>query len=274
MYNHATFEFVKSKGALKTMETPITQKKLFVFDLDGTLAESKMPMDDEMKELFSELLKKRRVAVIGGGWLPIFEKQLLEPMADRKELFSNLFLFPTSGSTFLRYTEDGWNRVYAHELSAEERQKIKEAFKEAFKEIGYQHPKKTYGELIEDRGTQITFSALGQEAPLDVKTAYKGSPEDRRFEIAEVLQRMLPEFEIKIPGKSSIDVTMKGIDKGYGIEQMVEHLGVLVSDMIFTGDALYPHGNDEPVKRTGIKTIAVEGPGDTKELIRGWLQEL
>ena len=128
--------------------------------------------------------------------------------------------------------------------------------------------------MIEDRGTQITFSALGQQAPIELKDAYKGSSADRRWEIVGRLKEYLSEFEIKVPGKSSIDVTMKGIDKGYGVGEMEKHLGIDVHKMIFVGDALYEGGNDEPVKRTGIETIAVEGPEDTKKVIREWLSQL
>src|SRR3989338_1874496 len=253
------------------MTTDIRQKELFVFDLDGTLAKSKLPMDAEMVDLLSKLLERRKVAVIGGGWLPIFETQLLLSLKGHETLFENLFLFPTSGAMFLRYEQGQWKTMYAHQLSLEQRDKIKKAFEDAFRDIDYKHPETTYGEIIEDRGTQVTFSALGQQAPLELKDAYKGSAADRRWEIVAVLKQFLPEFEIKVPGKSSIDVTMKGIDKGYGVEEMRKHLGIEIANMIFTGDALYEGGNDEPVKRTGIETIAVEGPEETKQLIRDWL---
>lgn len=253
------------------MTSDIREKELFVFDFDGTLNRSKTPIDTEMASLFSELLRKRRIAVIGGGWFPVTEEQLLKSLQGHENLFGNLFLFPTSGAHFLRYENGEWKTVYSHQLSIEQRSKIKNAFETAFKDIGYQHPEKTYGEVIEDRGTQVTFSALGQQAPVELKEAYKGSSQDRRWEIVARLKEYLPEFEVKVPGKSSIDVTMKGIDKGYGIGQMVDHLGVDVQKMIFVGDALYEGGNDEPVKRTGIEAIPVEGPEDTKKLIREWL---
>ncbi len=255
------------------MQDQISKKQLFVFDLDGTLAESKTPMDAEMAGLLEELLKKRRVAVIGGGRVELFETQLLANLEHAKSFFDHLFLFPTSGTRFLRY-EDGWKTVYAHELSEQERTEIKTAFEKAFQDINYRHPETTYGEVIEDRGTQVTFSALGQQAPIDLKNAYTGSVQDRRQEIVRALYQYIPQYEIKIPGKTSIDVTMKGIDKGYGVEQMRTHLGVPIEEMVFVGDALYEGGNDEPVKRTGIETYAVTGPEETKKLLREWLLRL
>lgn len=249
-------------------------KELFVFDLDGTLARSKTPMDSEMDEILTALLSRRKVAVIGGGWFPQFEKQLLATLTCGPELLENLYLFPTSGSRYLRYEDGTWQEVYSIELSKEERDKIFEVFEKAFKEVGYEHPEEIFGEIIEDRGTQVTFSALGQQAPVEKKEAWKGSPLDRRHEIVVAMLEHLEGYEIKVPGKTSIDVTKQGIDKGYGVEQMRDRLGIAVEDMIFYGDALYEGGNDEPVKRTGIEAIPVESPEDTKRYLREWLERL
>ena len=48
-------------------ELPGKDTELFVFDLDGTLAPSKQPIEPEMVETLKKLIAKRRVAVIGGG---------------------------------------------------------------------------------------------------------------------------------------------------------------------------------------------------------------
>ena len=127
--------------------------------------------------------------------------------------------------------------------------------------------------MIEDRGTQITFSALGQQAPLNLKKQWRAT-QDRRPELVKALEKYLPEFEIKIPGVTSIDVTRKGIDKAYGIRQMKDHLGIAIDEMVFIGDALYEGGNDHAVVKTGIDTVAVTGPADTKKLLHKWLGKL
>lgn len=251
-------------------KTP-TQKALSIFDLDGTLARSKTPMDHEMDTLLTGLLTHGQVAVIGGGSFEVFTWQLLAQLTCPPELLSRLHLMPTSSSRYLRFVDGVWKSIYALELSVEERAQIMQVFEHAFKAIGYQYPETVYGEVIEDRGTQLTFSALGQEAPIDQKDAWHGSALDRRQELVAVMQPLLLEFEIKIPGKTSIDVTRKGVDKGYGVEQLQERLGLSVADMVFVGDALYEGGNDEPVKRTGIEAIPVTSVDQTKALIRGWL---
>ncbi|HBU27650.1 TPA: HAD family hydrolase [Candidatus Uhrbacteria bacterium] len=261
------------------MTTPIQQenpftKELFIFDLDGTLARSKTAMDSEMDTLLSQLLEKHHVAVIGGGWFPVFKRQLLDNLTCPESYLERLHLMPTSSSRYLRYKNGEWETMYALELTVEERKLIADTFEQAFKTVGYVHPEKTYGELIEDRGTQITFSALGQEAPIELKEAWSGSALDRRQEIVNVMKPLLPEFEIKLPGTTSIDITRKGVDKGYGVEQLHERLGIPINQMVFVGDALYPGGNDEPVKRTGIEAIPVKDVEETKTRIRTWLENM
>lgn len=251
----------------------IRKKRLVVFDLDGTLAESKQIMDAGMAKLLVELLRLRFVAIIGGGAFYKFEEQFISSFQCPEKLKTKLFLFPTTASRFYRY-ENGWQEIYADLLSAEERQKIKDAFLHTYQDIGYQDPKVVYGEVIEDRGTQVTFSALGQLAPLEAKKVWRHSKDDRRIEMKRTLERYIPEFEIALPGYTSIDVTKKGIDKGYGIRKIESLLHITIPEMVFVGDALYEGGNDYPVKATGIECIAVLGPKEVKEIISTWLRQL
>lgn len=256
----------------QTIDENLKKVKLVVFDLDGTLTASKTAMDDEVVALFIELLKKKQVAVIGGGRYEKFKKQLLDRLPTSGTEFTNLFLFPTTASSFYRYVNGGWTQVYTESLSDEEKANVLEAFERTFKELNYSHPDKVYGELIEDRGTQITFSALGQEAPLELKEKWKKEHSEDKLKITRALQKYLPDFEVRAAGYTSIDVTRKGIDKEYGINQIKKHLVVPFNDMIFVGDALFPGGNDSAVLRTGVMCLEVNGPEDTKKLIRQLLQ--
>ncbi len=249
----------------------IKGKKIIVFDLDGTITESKSPMDAEMAELFEKILTRMSIAVITGGGFERFEAQF-QALQCSDELRRRLFFFPTSGTRFYKYTNK-WEQIYADEMTATERQKVKDAFEQAYKDIDYHHPEVVYGEVVEDRGTQITFSAVGQQAPLEVKKEWKAKS-DRRPELAAAVQKYLPDFEVKIPGLTSIDVTRKGIDKAYGIVKIEELLQIKPSEMVFVGDALYEGGNDHAVIRTGVETVSVAGPEETKAVLRQWLAEM
>jgi hypothetical protein len=251
------------------------KKELIVFDLDGTLTESKAVMDREMSRLLARLLAVKKVAVIGGGKYGQFKRQFIAYFHCPKELLKNIFLFPTTSTAFYRY-DRGWKNVYTLNLSARERARIKKALCGVTKEAGYVRPKKVYGKVIEDRGTQITFSALGQEIVaylgekegVRLKEDWQKKYEPVRLKMAELLAKRLPEFEVHRGGLTSVDVTRKGIDKSYGVRQIERQLKVPIRKMLFIGDALYPGGNDYAAKKTGILCVAVRGPEDTKRIIR------
>jgi HAD superfamily hydrolase (TIGR01484 family) len=234
-----------------------------VFDLDGTLAKSKSALEKDMADLLDKLMGVMKVAVISGGAWPQFEKQLLSNLP-RDDRLKQLSLLPTSGTKFLRY--DGqWTELYAENFTPEQKTKIIAALNKALDQSGLR-PDKHWGEVIEDRDSQITMSALGQEAPLDVKQTWDPDFEKRR-KIKAILDPMIPEFSVGMGGASSIDVTRPGVDKAYGIGKLQEVLGIPTTQMIFVGDALFPGGNDEPARKTGATCIKVRDPEETGRVI-------
>ena len=243
-------------------------KSLFVFDLDGTLAKSKSSLDAEMAGLLDQLLGVAKVAIISGGAWPQFEKQALSQLKSDPARLKNLSLLPTSGTRFLQY-DGAWKQLYAEDFSPEEKAKIIAALTKAFDESGLK-PARHWGEIIEDRGSQITLSALGQDAPLDEKKNWD-TDFSKRKEIRKLLDPMIPEFSIGLGGSSSIDVTRPGVDKAYGIGKLTEELGIPVEQMVFVGDALFPGGNDAPARRTGAVCIQVADPEQTKRVIEAFI---
>lgn len=222
-------------------------------------------MDDEMATLLSSLLEVKKVSVISGGSFNQFQEQFVSKLTGGK--LHNLFLFPTCGAAFYRYSEGEWENVYTETLTAGEKRRILGAFEKIFGEVGFAVPERVYGELIEDRATQLTFAAHGSQAPFPLKSAWDPDRKKRLAMIA-ALQTLIPEFEIRTGGTSSIDVTRKGIDKAHGIRQMHKHLGIRIPEMVFVGDDLGEGGNDHPVIATGINVIEVSGPEHTKQVIR------
>jgi HAD superfamily hydrolase (TIGR01484 family) len=259
-----------AQGSPKKPRFPTLEgKKLVVFDLDGTLAPSKQMMPPGMAVLMSKLLSRIKVAIISGGGYPQFESELLRSLPPGDIDLSNLLLLPTSGTRLLVW-KGSWTEVYNERLPEQERKRLVAAFGEALKLGGYHEPEKIYGPLIEDRGSQITFSGLGQSAPLDLKEAWDPKHE-KRERIAEILRRKLPEFDVRVGGTTSIDVTRRGINKAYGIHKLEQYLSIPIAEMIFVGDALFFGGNDYPAKSTGVDCIQVTGPMETQSLVESWL---
>lgn len=246
----------------------LQDKKLVVFDMDGTLTPSKAPMKRDMAAVLRKLLEKKIVAVIGGGKWGLFREQLVRGAHFSKELMGNLFLFPGSSTSFYRYKNGRWNKVYSHPLTASQKKKIFSAFREVFKEVKYKHPARVWGVVIEDRGTQVTFSALGQKTPIPEKEKWKKKNNKLRLRMTRLLQKKLPDLEVRAGGLTSIDVTKKGIDKSYGIRQIEKVLKVKIKDMLFVGDAIFPGGNDYAAVQTGVDCIKVSGPEETRMVIR------
>ncbi len=239
-------------------------KKLIVFDLDGTLAESKAALDPEMSRLLHDLLDIVKVAVISGGDWPQFEKQVVSKLPHDQRL-ANLSLLPTCGTKFYQYSGD-WKKQYEEDFAVEEREKILSSLKKAIGVAGFKI-EKLWGEQIEDRGSQITFSALGQNAPLEEKE--KWDPDfAKRKKIKAILDTSIPEFSVRIGGSTSIDITKPGIDKAYGIGKLRDLLHVSLQEMIYIGDALFVGGNDYPAEKAGVDSIPVKGPDETKRVIQ------
>jgi HAD superfamily hydrolase (TIGR01484 family) len=238
-------------------------KKLIVFDLDGTLAESKSALDAEMAALLHDLLGIVKVAVISGGDWPQFEKQLLSNLPHDEHL-KYLSLLPTCGTKFYQYASD-WEKLYSEDFTGEEKEDIISSLNQAIVSLALK-PDKVWGEVIEDRGSQITFSALGQQAPLEEKK--KWDPDfSKRKKMKALLDELIPQFSVRLGGTTSVDVTKPGIDKAYGIGKLRETLGIGIDEMIFVGDALFPGGNDYPAKEAGVVSIQVRDPNETKRVI-------
>lgn len=241
-------------------------KQLIAFDLDGTLAESKQPIEAEMAGLLGDLLAVAKVAVISGGDWPQFDKQVARRIPEGARL-DHLFLMPTTGAKLYEHTGGAWDQVYAENFSREEHDRILAALRDAVKACGFDG-EKTWGEQIEDRGSQITFSALGQDAPLDAKKAWDPDIAKRK-RLQAALGDTLADLSVKVGGSTSIDITRQGIDKAYAIRRLSEHTGVPAEAILFMGDAIYPGGNDDPVRAAGIDTVAVRDVRETGNVIRG-----
>ncbi|KAF2006662.1 HAD-like protein [Amniculicola lignicola CBS 123094] len=239
---------------------------LVAFDLDGTLALSKQPLLDSMGEALADLLHVAHVAVISGGDWPQFEKQIASRLPERANR-SKLWLLPTTGTKLYTYKEGQWGRVCADLFSSSDKERILKAFDLSLEKTGFK-PEKTWGNRIEDRGSQITFSALGQEAPIQEKEHWDPNFAKRKV-IQQDLMQQLPEMSINMGGATSIDVTQKGVDKAYGLKRLSDQSGIALEEMVFIGDAIFPGGNDYPAHQLGLKTVKVKNPDGTLAAIAG-----
>ncbi|VEG25676.1 HAD hydrolase family protein [Actinomyces howellii] len=242
---------------------------LVAFDLDDTLAPSKSRIPEPMARALRELLDVVPVCIISGGQILQFRDQVLAHLGASDVELSRLHLMPTCGTRYYVHSETGpgteevpgWDLVYANDLSPEQVRECFAVVEAQARRLGLWE-ERTWGPILEDRGSQITFSALGQEAPLEAKKAWDPTG-DRKSRLRDAVAPLLPELEVRSGGSTSIDITLKGVDKAYGMRTLSEVTGIGIEDMLFIGDRLDPAGNDYPVKAMGMRCHAVKGWEDT-----------
>lgn len=243
--------------------------RLIAFDLDDTLTVSKSQIDPRMAKLLSVLVERYEVCIISGGRFEQFDNQVLRHLTVAPQFLSRLHLMPTCGTRYYRWQSGGWAKVYAEDFAEEDKQRIINTLVEGAKQLGLWETE-TWGEIIEDRGSQITFSALGQSAPPEPKYLWDPTGEKKR-KLSEFAAQRLPHLEVRSGGSTSVDVTKKGVDKAYGMRKLIEHLRIGIEDVVFVGDRLDVGGNDYPVKAMGIRCLEVGRWQDTADLVEQML---
>jgi hydroxymethylpyrimidine pyrophosphatase-like HAD family hydrolase len=158
-------------------------------------------------------------------------------------------------------------RIYAHSIAENDAQRIASEIERRARELGFWEAD-VFGPRIENRGSQITFSALGQLAPVALKQAWDPGGHKREA-LRAILAMDLTDFRVASGGLTSVDVTIRGVDKAFGLSQLALKTGLDIEGFIFVGDRLDRGGTDYPVKKLGIKTVAVDGPKATKLFVEG-----
>lgn len=247
--------------------------RMVVLDLDDTLAESKSPLTAVMADTLADLLDVVEVCVISGARYRQFETQVLERLPGRAKL-SGLHLMPTCGTRYVRHTDDRWRPVYAHDFTDDEKSRAFVVLEESARELGLWEPESLVrGPRIEDRGSQVTFSALGQQAAVADKKLW--DPDGgKRERLRAVVAGRLPDLEVRAGGSTSVDITQAGIDKAYGVKALAQVTGIGLDEMLFIGDRLVPGGNDYPVFELGVACHEVSGPQETVEYLRELISQL
>ncbi len=238
-------------------------RKVLAFDLDDTLAITKSPISDQMAETLGRILDEFEVCIISGGKFEQFKTQVIDRLHVEPHRLNRLHLMPTCGTRYYRYDEldSKWRMQYAEDLTEAQKKQIISVLEASAKELGLweEHPA---GDIIEDRGSQITFSALGQQATPEDKYAWDPDG-SKKAALRDLAAQSLPDLEVRAGGSTSIDVTREGIDKAYGMQKLIDTLDISKEDILFFGDRLQEGGNDYPVKAMGIDCLDVGKWEDT-----------
>ncbi|MDO4913643.1 MAG: HAD-IIB family hydrolase [Bifidobacteriaceae bacterium] len=246
------------------------KSSVLAFDLDGTLASSRQPMSDSMAQVFAVITQFVQVAIITGGRLALVHSQILDKIIPLQANVAHLHLMPTSGSSYYVWGDGDWTSVYEYNIPKHEREQVIASINKHAHDLHLDEDK-SWGVRIEDRGSQITFSALGQDAPLSVKETWDVDG-GKRIPLVERLRKEFPSLEIHVGGLTSVDISLRGIDKQFAIQQLAKHIGCETSQITFLGDRMKIGGNDYPAAVAGARVIHVNNPDNTLELCKKILE--
>jgi phosphomannomutase len=249
------------------MDTPY----VVAFDLDDTLTVSKSKIDPRMARLLEQLLARLDVCIISGGKFEQFETQVLRYLNAPADHLSRLHIMPTCGTRYYTWQDNDWHMVYAEDLRESEKARVTETLTDGAQKLGFWESQ-TWGDIIEDRGSQITYSALGQAAPVEAKYAWDPDGSKKR-KLRDHAAAILTDLEVRVGGSTSVDVTRKGIDKAYGIRKLLDRLDITADQVLFIGDRLQEGGNDYPVIAVGVRWVEVTSWPDTADYIENFLKD-
>lgn len=251
-------------------------KKVLCFDVDQTLNVAKTPITEQMAKTLIECTKDYVLAPISGQKYEQFIIQIIEPMqaaGATPEQLSKVHLFVTQGTRYYRYDakKEDWELVYQYDLTDEQIEKMTNAMEQAVKELGYWVELEDKDDVIvENRISQVTYSALGQKASPEAK--YPWDPDHKkRNAIAKRAKELAPEFEYEVAGTTSINITLPGTNKKFGMTHLMEELKVSMDEVLYFGDMTQPGGNDYPVVEMGFDTLTVRDWEETDNILRGIL---
>lgn len=250
-------------------------KKVLAFDIDQTLNVAKTPIPDEIADLLIGCLDHFEICPISGQKFDQFLIQIVNRLIERgvsNGQLTHLHLFVAQGTQYYRYNGERWQQIYNYPLTDEQVDKITTTIETAARELGYwEEDKLAEGdEIIENRLSQVTFSALGQKAGTEAKYAWDPDCKKREAIVARC-KELAPEFDYEIGGTTSINAITPGMNKVFGMTHLLEELHVEKSDILYFGDMTRPGGNDYPVVQMGIDTITVRSHEDTAYALRGIL---
>lgn len=242
------------------------KKVIICFDLDWTLAPSKETLDNEMAWLINKLLEKYYVAIITWWWVERFQKQIFDVITDDEMLLSHFIACPTCWTKMYKFEKWKWIKLYSINFTKDQQNLILNTLCDVIDSFGLK-PKKVWWNIIENWWSQITYSALGHQAPLNEKLSRDPNFEKRKIIQAE-LRRRLPEFSVNCGWSTSIDITMKWVDKAFCVIKLAEIFHINLYEILFVWDAVFPWWNDYSPFTIWIDSVEVKSVDQTKNIIR------
>jgi phosphomannomutase len=217
------------------------------FDLDNTLTRSTSKIAEEMKKLLEEL--PHDIIVVSGARVDQIKYQV-----DGLPCYT----LGQNGNHAMLGDTELWRDVMSETELSEVRAHI------ASMPRTWDVP--SIEDLVQERGSQVSYSLYGHTAPLEEKEAFDPQQEKRKALLAKYPFES-ETVEVKIGGTTCLDYFKKGRNKGHNVLRLITEKGWDKDECIYFGDMLFPGGNDESVIGV-IDTEPVDNPQHTLEFLK------
>tara|TARA_Y100000310_G_scaffold345402_1_gene464506 strand:- start:14698 stop:16188 length:1491 start_codon:yes stop_codon:yes gene_type:complete len=239
-----------------------SNKKIIIADVDETICETCQVVSNEMAQQINNMIESGyEFAFISGTKVEDLQKMISSKVNNKHHILG------TTGTNYT-YMKDGMGKlVYNLNFDPQEKEEIIVALQKAIDNFNIESMT-TKEDQLQDRDSQITLSAIGRNAPIDLKKEYDPDGSKRQIWKEFLKEHLDPnKYDIKIGGTTSLDVTKKGLDKEWGIKEFANHHGFELHNILFFGDKIYPDGNDFPATRI-VDCISVKNPEETLEMLK------
>ena len=216
--------------------------RIFIFDVDGTLTPSRLPMTKEFQKFFKQWIKKNKFYLVTGSDLPKLQEQMCFYDIEAEGIFTccgNQFWKPDPSIVNV-------SAELIYDNKFEMTSKLKNSLEVMLMSSQYKH---RYGNHIEDRGSMVNFSVVGRNCTQEQREEYYKWDKEKgeRRKISTFLKHKFKELDAVIGGQISIDIYPKGNDKSQVLDIIKQERLVEPEEYIFIGDGIENGGNDYPL---------------------------
>ena len=200
----------------------------YLFDVDGTLTPSRLPIDKNFEQFFLNWMKDKNVYLVTGS----DKDKTIEQIGEK--IWSNVNrAYQSCGNAV--YEKGKLIRQSDFKLDRELRRLLF-----TFNAVS-EWPHK-FDNHIEERIGLVNYSSIGRSCPQTYRNAYHmwDMLNEERKLFCKMVEETFPELEASIGGQISIDIYPKGQNKAQVLDD-------LEGPITFFGDRCEPGGNDYPI---------------------------
>jgi phosphomannomutase len=227
----------------------------YIFDIDGTLTPSRLPIHPDFEIFFKQwIINKNVYLVTGSDKEKTIEQIGVDIWNSVKRAYQSCGNQVWENGKLLREKEFRLNNNMKNELiNALETSKWKEKF----------------GNHFEQRMGLVNFSIVGRSCSQNKREEYYKWDQqiNERVEICKSLMQKFPNIEASVGGQISIDIYEKGGNKAQVLDEIKDPI-------YFFGDKMEKGGNDYPIaerlkkEKREYTLFKVNSPAETWSILK------